>query len=205
MNGASQMTHAGQRKRFLILSSSFSKLYLFSFERFFLRLSSLRITLQAMVYCKKKERQGEHMGQIALQWVGEESRMFIGRDSHGHTVVAGSWQKKDDRQEQEWKGLKPSDLLVISLCSCSGYDVVEILKKQRQELMGLYITADAKQATDPPYHFTDIHLHYVITGKNISAHKVEKAIELSQNKYCSVAATIRGVAKITHSFDVKSE
>ncbi|MGD0885504.1 MAG: OsmC family protein [Thermodesulfovibrionales bacterium] len=145
------------------------------------------------------------MGQIALRWVGEDSRMFIGRDSFGRTVVAGLWPKEAGEQSQEWKGLKPSDLLVISLCSCSAYDVVEILKKQRQNLIGLDITADAKQASDPPYQFTDIHLHYVITGQNISAQKVGKAIELSQNKYCSVAATIRGVTKITHSFEVKSK
>jgi putative redox protein len=145
------------------------------------------------------------MGQIALKWVGEDSRMFIGRDSYGNTVVAGSWQREGGGQWQEWKGLKPSDLLVISLCSCSAYDVVEILKKQRQNLTGLHITADAKQASEPPYHFTDINLHYVITGMNISAQKVEKAIELSQNKYCSVAATIRGVTKITHTVEVKSE
>ncbi|HAM50847.1 MAG TPA: hypothetical protein DCP92_09220 [Nitrospiraceae bacterium] len=145
------------------------------------------------------------MGQIALRWVGEGSRMFIGRDSYGRTVVAGSWPKQQGEQGKEWMGLKPSDLLVISLCSCSAYDVVEILKKQRQNLTGLDITADAKQASEPPYQFTDIHLHYVITGPDISAKKVEKAIELSQNKYCSVAATIRGVTKITYSFEVKGE
>jgi len=145
------------------------------------------------------------MGQIALRWIGENSRMFIGRDSYGRTVIAGSWPKQADEQEQEWQGLKPSDLLVISLCSCSAYDVVEIMKKQRQNLTGLYITANAKQAPEPPYHFTDIHLHYIISGKNISAEKAGRAIELSQNKYCSVAATIRGVTKITHSFEVKTE
>jgi len=142
------------------------------------------------------------MGQIALQWIGENSRMFIGHDTHGHTVVAGSWTEEGLEQRHEWKGLKPSDLLVISLCSCSGYDVVEILKKQRQNLTGLRITADAKQATAPPYQFTDIHLHYGVAGKDLSHQKVERAIELSQNKYCSVAATIRGVTKITYSFDI---
>jgi len=145
------------------------------------------------------------MGQIALRWIGENSRMFIGRDSYGRTVITGSWPKQADEQEQEWQGLKPSDLLVISLCSCSAYDVVEIMKKQRQNLTDLYITADAKQAPEPPYHFTEIHLHYIISGKNISAEKAGRAIELSQNKYCSVAATIRGVTKITHSFEVKNE
>ncbi len=145
------------------------------------------------------------MGQIALKWIGGDSRMFVGRDSFGHTVVAGPWRREGDEKWQEWKGLKPSDLLVISLCSCSAYDVVEILKKQRQDLTELYITADARQAPEPPYQFTDIHLHYIISGKDLSPQKAEKAIELSQNKYCSVAATIRGVAKITYTYEVKSE
>ncbi|HXX80019.1 MAG TPA: OsmC family protein [Thermodesulfovibrionales bacterium] len=145
------------------------------------------------------------MEQIALRWFGKDSKMFVGRDSYGQTVVTGSWSREGGEQWQEWKGLKPSDLLVISLCSCAAYDVVEILKKQRQRLSGLDITADSRQAPEPPYYFTDIHLHYVITGQDIAPRKVEKAIELSQNKYCSVAATIRGVAKITHSFEVKSE
>ena len=144
------------------------------------------------------------MGQVSVHWVGGDSRMFVGRDSSGHTVVAGHWSNQGDESWQDWKGLKPSDLLVISLCSCSAYDVVEIIKKQRQNLTGLSITAEAKQLPKPPYYFTDIHLHYVITGEDISAQKVEKAIELSQNKYCSVAATIRGVTKITYSFEVKS-
>ncbi len=145
------------------------------------------------------------MGRINLQWVGEGSTMFIGRDSNGCTLVAGSWSEEDSKQSEEWKGLKPSDLLVISLCSCSAYDVVKILRKQRQDLTGLYISADAEQASRPPYEFTKIHLHYVITGRSITAQKAEKAVELSQNKYCSVAATIRGVTKITYSFEVKSE
>ncbi|HET6514107.1 MAG TPA: OsmC family protein [Thermodesulfovibrionales bacterium] len=140
------------------------------------------------------------MGKIELRWAGDDSRMFIGHDSYGQTVVAGKWTKGDG---EEWKGLKPSDLLVISLCSCSAYDVVEILKKQRKNLIGLSITADAKQTSEPPYPFTDIHLHYVITGKEISPEQAKKVIELSQNKYCSVAATIRGVAKITYSYEVR--
>ncbi len=130
--------------------------------------------------------------------------MFVCRDSNGQSVVAGSWLK-DGGGAQDWKGPKPSDLLVIALCSCSAYDVVHILQKQRQNLKGLSITADASQAQEPPYQFTEIHLHYVIFGQGISDQKAEKAIALSQEKYCSVAATIRGVTKITYTFEVKGE
>lgn len=145
------------------------------------------------------------MGQIALHWAGHDSTMFITRDSFGHMVVAGSWPKDGEEDWVEWKGVKPSDLLVMALCSCSGYDVVTILRRQRQELTDLRITADAQQASEPPYQFTDIHLHYVVTGRDLDPAKVERAIKLSEEKYCSVAATIRGVAKITNSFEVLQE
>lgn len=145
------------------------------------------------------------MGQIALQWAGEDSTMFITRDSFGHMVVAGSWPKDGEEGWVEWKGVKPSDMLVMALVSCSGYDVVTILRRQRQELTDLRITADAHQASEPPYQFTDIHLHYVVTGRDLDPAKVERAIKLSEEKYCSVAATIRGVAKITNSFEVLQE
>jgi putative redox protein len=142
------------------------------------------------------------MGQIALQWTGGDSQLFIGRDSFGHVVMSGSWPKEEEGWT-EWKALKPSDLLVLSLVSCSGYDVVMILKRQRQDLTGLYITADAEQASEPPYAFTHIHLHYKVTGQDLDAGKVERAIALSEEKYCSVAATIRGVTKLTHSYEIQ--
>jgi putative redox protein len=142
------------------------------------------------------------MGKIALHWAGHDSTMFIARDSFGHMVVTGSWPKEGDPDWVEWKGVKPSDLLVMALCSCSAYDVVTILRRQRQNLTDLHITADAQQASEPPYAFTAIHLHYKVSGCNLDPAKVERAIKLSEEKYCSVAATIRAVAKITHSFEV---
>lgn len=142
------------------------------------------------------------MGNIAVKWAGEGSQMFIGRDSFGHVVLSGSWPDDNNEDWQEWKGLKPSDLLLISLASCSAYDVVMILGRQRQVLHNLYVHVDGKQAPDPPYAFTDIHMTYTLKGENLDPKKVERAIELSEEKYCSVAATIRGVATITHSFSI---
>ena len=142
------------------------------------------------------------MGNIAVKWAGEGSQMFIGRDSFGHVVLSGSWPD-DNPDWQEWKGLKPSDLLLISLASCSAYDVVMILGRQRQVLHNLYVHVDGNQADEPPYQFTDIHMSYTLKGDDLDPKKVERAIELSEEKYCSVAATIRGVANITHSFEIE--
>lgn len=141
------------------------------------------------------------MGNVAVKWTGKDSQMFMGRDSFGHVVMSGSWPD-DDPQWQEWKALKPSDLLLLSLASCSGYDVVMILGRQRQRLVDLYINVEGTQADEPPYQFTDIHLHYVVEGSDLDEKKVARAIELSETKYCSVAATISGVAKLTHSFEI---
>jgi putative redox protein len=145
------------------------------------------------------------MGQIAVKWTGDDSHMFVGRDSRGSTVVAGTWSREEEEDWVDWRGAKASDLLVISLCACSAYDVVDILRKQRQELTGLSVIADPTQAPEPPWQFTHIHLHYVVTGRNLDSAKVERAIALSQDKYCSVAATIRGVTEITFDFRVRSE
>lgn len=143
------------------------------------------------------------MGNIAVQWTGDDSQMFIGRDSFGHVVMAGSWPKDNDNEWTEWKALKPSDMLVLSLASCSAYDVVMILKRQRQDITAVYISADATQAPEPPYQFTHIHLHYTIKGNDLDPNKVERAIDLSENKYCSVAATIKGVTELSHTFVIE--
>lgn len=142
------------------------------------------------------------MSAIAVKWAGVGSQMFVGRDSFGHVVVSGSWPDNEDPAWQEWKATKPSDLLLISLASCSAHDVVMILGRQRQELTSLYVHVDGRQQPEPPYAFTNIHLHYTVSGKTLDNHKVKRAIELSEEKYCSVAATIRGAADITHSCEI---
>lgn len=141
------------------------------------------------------------MSNIAVKWTGQGSQMFIGRDSFGHVVMSGSWSQ-EDASWQEWKALKPSDLLLVSLASCSAYDVVRILGRQRQQLTNLYVNVDGQQAAEAPYQFTEIHQHYTVEGVDLDPQKVARAIQLSEEKYCSVAATIRGVAALSHSFEI---
>lgn len=143
------------------------------------------------------------MGQVVVKWTGADSRLFVGRDSGGRTVTVGYWQKPEEAGWTDWRGAKASDLLVIALCACSAYDVVDILQKQRAQLTGLTVTADAEQAPEPPWPFVRIHLHYAVSGHDLDPNKVARAIKLSEEKYCSVAATIRGVTQITHDFEVQ--
>lgn len=135
------------------------------------------------------------MGTIAVKWV--ESQLVVGVDSYGHPLVIGSWPEK----EPEWAGLKPSDLLLLSAASCSSYDVVKILKKQKEPLEGLEIEVTGDQASEPPYQFTRIHLHYKFKGK-LKKKKAERAIELSEEKYCSVLATLRPGVRLTSTYEM---
>ncbi len=141
------------------------------------------------------------MSNVAVKWAGEGSQMFIARDSYGHVVTAGSWPSSDP-EWQEWKTTKPSDLLLISLASCSAYDVVLILGRQRQKLTNLSVQVNGQQMPKPPHAFTDIQLHFILEGENLEPRKVERAIYLSRDRYCSVAATLRGVAEITCTYEI---
>jgi putative redox protein len=102
-------------------------------------------------------------------------------------------------------GMKPSELLLVALCSCSAVDVVGILEKKKLKLTGLEVCASAEQEKDPPWTFRKVHLTYILKGKRLTNKAVEQAITLSEEKYCSVADTIRGKAEITFSYEIISE
>ena len=138
------------------------------------------------------------MSIVKVKWI--EGELFAGVDSFGHTIMTGSWPEQDP----EWAALKPSDLLLLGVIACSGYDVVTILKKQREQLTDLDISCNGEQTDEPPYAFTKIHIDYQLAGHNLDEKKVARAIQLSEERYCSVAATVRGVAEITSSFTIKS-
>lgn len=135
------------------------------------------------------------MGSVAVKWI--ESQLMTGVDSYGHPLVIGSWPE----QEPAWAGLKPSDLLLLAAASCSAYDVVMILSKQREQLAGLEVVCSGEQAPEPPYAFTHIHLHYVVNGA-VNRDKVARAIRLSEEKYCSVLNTLKPTVKLTSDFEL---
>ena len=99
-------------------------------------------------------------------------------------------------------GAKPSDMLAMALIGCSSVDVVEILQKQRQDLRELKVTAESTQDDNPPWRFRKIHIHYQVVGTGIDLEKLGKAIKISEEKYCSVYATLRDAIEITHDYEV---
>ncbi len=130
------------------------------------------------------------MAKASVTWFG--GKKFVGTDSTNHSVVLST--------PDEGIGMKPSDMMLVALASCTSVDVVEILEKKRLDLRGLEVGVTAEQDAEPPWAFRKIHLTYTITGQGIKPKDAEQAIQLSQEKYCSVAATLRGVAEITWEY-----
>jgi putative redox protein len=135
------------------------------------------------------------MGKITLRWI--EGTMLAGSDSNGHSVVIG----KSPEPDHVWAGIKPSDLLLLAAASCASQDLVEILVKQREPLDDLKVTCEGEQMPDPPYTFTHIHIHYLIKGR-VNSEKLEKAIHLSEDKYCSVISTLRPGVPISSDYEI---
>lgn len=135
------------------------------------------------------------MGTATVKWI--EGKQFIGIDSTQHSVVLST--------PDEGIGIKPSDLLLIAVASCSAVDIVEILTKKRMLLTRLDISATGEQDQDPPWTFRKIHMNFKLGGKGLTEKAVAQAIQLSEEKYCSVAATIRATAEITTAFEIIAE
>ena len=134
------------------------------------------------------------MGTANVRWV--TGKQFIGIDSTNHSVVLST--------PAEGVGMKPSDLLLVALAACTAVDVVDILTKKRLHLTGLEISASGEQDADPPWTFRKIHLHYCLSGSDLNEKAVAQAIELSEEKYCSVAATVRATAEISYDFEIQN-
>jgi putative redox protein len=134
------------------------------------------------------------MGSITLRWV--ESNLMVGTDSSGHSIVIGR-----SPEDKSFIGIKPSDLLLMAAASCTMYDVAEILVKQREPLEDLKITCSGEQLSDPPYTFTSMYLHYTVKG-GVNPVNLERAIRLSEDKYCSVLSTLRLAIPVTSDFEI---
>ena len=136
---------------------------------------------------------------VELNWEG--GFKFTSADAHGHTITVDSPQNDGD----EFDGFSPCDLLLTSLAGCSGIDLANILTRQRQHVTGLEIKVKGTQLPNPPQAMAEIEREYIIRGKNLREKQVERAIDLSENKYCSVGASIAGNSKITSSFTIIQE
>ena len=131
---------------------------------------------------------------VTLTWV--QNKQFVGTDDSKHSIVISA------QDEENGTGMVPSQLLLLSLASCSAYDVVGILSKKRSRMTGLQVNVSGENATESPWPFVRITMEYVLRGKGLKEKDVAQAIHLSETKYCSVAATIRPAAEIITSFQI---
>jgi putative redox protein len=132
------------------------------------------------------------MAEAVVKWL--EGGTFIGTDSTNHSVVLSK------HDEGNGVGMKPSELLLVALASCAAVDVVNILTKKRLKLDELEIRVEGEQATDPPWTYQKIKLTYRLRGDGLSEAACARAIDLSDEKYCSVAASLRAEVPIEHDF-----
>jgi len=136
--------------------------------------------------------------KITLQRVNQAVR-FEGVNSAGNTVIV----EGSPEIGGEGQGMRPMELLLVSLASCSSMDVVSILKKMRQPLEDLRVEVEGQRATDQvPAVFTGIHLRFVLKG-DLRPDRVEEAIRLSVDKYCSVGRMLDKTAEITYEWKLQ--
>jgi putative redox protein len=138
----------------------------------------------------------DNLYKATVRYAGND--FFIGTPPSGHSIII-------DTKGENKTAPSPIELLMVSVAACTAVDVVSILEKKRQKVTAYKVEISGTRREEHPRAFTAFHIHHLVYGDDISVQAVEKAIELSDTKYCSVAATVRPTAKITTSFEIISE
>ena len=134
------------------------------------------------------------MAESTASVTWQEDKAFIGISLSGHEV------QMDANKE---KGASPMELILLGLGGCASYDVVNILQKARQAVSDVRCELTGNRAETIPAVYTDIHMHFVVSGQDIKEKQVEKAIKLSAEKYCSASRMlVEGGVTITHDFEI---
>ncbi len=128
-----------------------------------------------------------------VTYAGDE--FFIGTSPSGHAQVIDS---KGDRHAAP----TPMEMLLVSIAACTAVDVISILLKKRQDVTHYNVEIMGERKEDHPRAFTRFHINHIVHGRNVSDKAVADAVELSDTKYCSVAATVRPTAEIVTSFEI---
>ena len=133
---------------------------------------------------------------ISVNWV--DGMLMVGKSHSGHSITMdGPPEIGGDNL-----GVRPMEMLLLGVAGCTMIDVVTTLKKMRQELTHCETKVNAERAADHPKVFTDIHIQFIVKGKDLDPKKVEKAITLSAEKYCSASIMLGKTASITHDFEI---
>ena len=133
-----------------------------------------------------------------VKWV--DGMRFIGRSASGHSMTM------DTSEQYGGSGSAPSpmEMILMAAGGCSSIDVVSMLKKARQDVIDCEVEMSSERADAVPAVFTKIHMHFVVSGRDLSEAQVKRAVELSADKYCSVSIMLgKGGVEVTHSYEVK--
>lgn len=132
-----------------------------------------------------------------VKWLDNMS--FVGESASGHSVVMDGPPEAGGRN----LGIRPMEMLLLGLGGCSSFDIVSMLKKGKQDLVDCEVEISAQRADSEPKVFTKIHMHFIISGNDLSEKRVVRAIELSAEKYCSASIMLGKTAEITHDYELK--
>ncbi len=133
-----------------------------------------------------------------VKWLDNMS--FVGESGSGHSVVMDGPPELGGRN----LGVRPMEMLLLGLGGCSSFDVVLILQKSKQAVTDCEVEIEAERADSEPKVFTRIHLHFIVKGHDLSPEKVERAIRLSAEKYCSASIMLGKTATMTHDFEIQT-
>ena len=131
-----------------------------------------------------------------IKWV--QDVMFLGESGSGHSVVMDGAPDAGGRN----LGVRPMEMLLLGLGGCSAFDVMLILKRGREAVTDCVVDIDAERATTDPKVFTKIQMHYTVTGQALDRKKVERAVQLSAEKYCSASAIMAKSAELSHTLTI---
>ncbi len=132
-----------------------------------------------------------------IKWI--EGVAFVGESGSGHALVMDGAPEGGGRN----LGPRPMETVLIGTGGCTAYDVVHILKKGRADITDCVVDIDSERAAADPKVFTKIHFHFTVTGRGLKHAQVERAIQLSAEKYCSASIMLAKTAAITHDFEIK--
>ncbi|MGI9323188.1 MAG: OsmC family protein [Pseudomonadales bacterium] len=135
--------------------------------------------------------------KATIKWV--DGAKFLAESGSGHSVVVDGPEDQGGRNA----GVRPMEMMLMGMGSCASFDVMMILNKARQQVTGCVAEIQAERADAVPAVFTDIHVHFIVTGRNLKENQVQRAIALSAEKYCSASIMLgKAGVKITHDYEI---
>ncbi len=133
-----------------------------------------------------------------VKWLDNMS--FVGESGSGHSIVMDGPPEFGGRN----LGVRPMEMLLLGLGGCASFDVVSMLKKSKQDITDCEVEISAQRAESEPKVFTKIHLHFIVSGNDLSEKRIKRAIELSAEKYCSASIMLGKTATVTHNFELRN-